>query len=79
MAPGGDHGEDATEREMKYATVKLGEYTVPLLGIPETASQEVCRLCKKPRHLTEVHLTAKDLSAWVVVRIAQRKADQERN
>lgn len=29
----------------KHATVKIGDYTIPLIGVPESASLEECDLC----------------------------------
>jgi hypothetical protein len=44
---------------VKYATVKLGEYTVPLLGIPQEATEEVCSKCGRTRHLTDISFDGK--------------------
>ena len=40
----------------RYATVPAGEYMVPLIGIPASATQERCVKCKKLVHLTEINL-----------------------
>jgi hypothetical protein len=42
---------------MKYADVKIGEYTIPLIGIPASASQEKCDQCRKPMPLREAIIT----------------------
>lgn len=42
---------------MNHATVRLGDYKVPLIGIPESATEEECNGCKKRnKHLSEVML-----------------------
>ena len=38
----------------KHAEVKMGEYTVPLIGVPVDATKETCSICHKEYHLTEV-------------------------
>lgn len=43
----------------EYATVRLGEYTVPLIGIPKEATQEKCSRCGSPLHLADTVLDAK--------------------
>ena len=42
---------------MKYATVKIGEYTIPLVGLPLSATEMECELCHNIFHITDVHLT----------------------
>lgn len=42
---------------MKHATVKLGDYTVPLIGIDENATKEQCDECKKVKHLSTIRIT----------------------
>ncbi len=32
---------------MKHATVRIGEYTVPLIGVPKNASRDECSKCKR--------------------------------
>lgn len=39
---------------MKHAHVQSGEYEVPLIGIPKTATQQECQTCKKCFHLNEI-------------------------
>jgi len=39
-----------------HATVKLGEYTVPLIGIEFAATQEKCSQCQRSYHLSEIAL-----------------------
>lgn len=41
---------------MKHATVKLGKYEIPLIGIPLSATEMECDLCHNIVHITEVHL-----------------------
>lgn len=41
---------------MKHASVKLGEYTVPLIGIPVNATQQKCSGCGKEFHLSDITL-----------------------
>ena len=43
----------------RLATVPCGEYTVPLLGVPKSATQEKCSQCGAPLHLTDTVLNAK--------------------
>lgn len=40
----------------QHATVKVGEYTVPLIGVAPDATQEECAVCKGSFHLTEIAL-----------------------
>lgn len=42
---------------MKHATVKIGDYTVPLIGIAQDATQQDCAKCKKLFHLSEIKLS----------------------
>ena len=41
---------------MDYATVRLGEYEVPLIGIPRTATEEKCSKCGLTFHLADVSM-----------------------
>jgi len=41
---------------MNHATVKIGEYTIPLIGIEEDATQQQCSQCKQSFHLSEIKL-----------------------
>lgn len=43
----------------KYAMVPTGEYTVPLIGVPPSATQEVCAHCHEKRHMSEITLDDK--------------------
>jgi hypothetical protein len=43
----------------KHATVPVGEYTVPLIGIPPSATQEKCSRCGSVCHLSEIVLDEK--------------------
>lgn len=47
----------STFRSVDSATVKVGGYTIPLLGIPTSATEERCDYCDFKGHLTELHLT----------------------
>lgn len=49
---------------VKYATTKIGGYTIPLLGIPESSTLEVCDKCGQERHITEIKHTGK---RWVCI------------
>lgn len=40
----------------RHATVKLCEYTVPLIGIAPDATQQECAKCKQSFHLSEITL-----------------------
>jgi putative endonuclease len=39
-----------------HATTKIGEYTIPLIGVPQSATDETCTRCEKSFHLTEIML-----------------------
>lgn len=41
---------------MKHALVPLGEYTVPLIGIQESAVNETCDGCGRHFHLSQIKL-----------------------
>ena len=42
---------------MKHAEIQIGEYTVPLIGIPTYATEYTCDECKKDKfQIQEVHL-----------------------
>lgn len=43
----------------KHATVKIGEYTIPLIGIPESSTQQKCFGCGKSFHLSDIKLDKK--------------------
>ena len=40
-----------------HATVKIGEHTVPLIGVDQSATQERCGGCGRTIHLSEAVLT----------------------
>lgn len=40
--------------EGRHATVTVGEFTVPLIGVPELAVLERCDGCHRRFHLSEV-------------------------
>jgi hypothetical protein len=41
---------------MKHATVKVGGYTIPLIGVPVASTQQQCVGCKQSFHLTQITL-----------------------
>jgi predicted SprT family Zn-dependent metalloprotease len=41
---------------MNHATVKIGDYTIPLVGVPVSATEMECELCHNVVHITKVHL-----------------------
>lgn len=41
----------------EHATVKRGEYTVPLIGIPATATEGECECCHELVHLSKLHMS----------------------
>lgn len=43
---------------MKHATVKIGDYTIPLIGIGESATQDNCDKCGTLIHITELQFQA---------------------
>jgi formylmethanofuran dehydrogenase subunit E len=48
----------------KYATVKIGDYTIPLIGVLKDATLEKCDSCGVSVHITEIKmLDAKMLCA----------------
>jgi len=40
-----------------HATVKIGEYIIPLIGLPLSATEMECELCHDIYHISDVHLT----------------------
>lgn len=38
------------------ATVKIGEYEIPLIGIPDSATQQKCSICGKSFHISEIKI-----------------------
>lgn len=53
--------DEAVSRRKKteWATVPVGEYTVPLIGVPKEATQEKCSQCGAPLHIKDTVLNAK--------------------
>jgi len=37
----------------EHATVKIGEYTIPLIGIPKDATEDVCQECGCKFHISQ--------------------------
>jgi len=44
---------------VEHATVRVGEYVVPLIGVPKEATQEKCFHCGSQCHLADMVLDAK--------------------
>lgn len=47
---------DRDEFMSRHAEVKIGEYTIPLIGIPEDATKDECDLCHKKFYIGDLHL-----------------------
>ena len=41
---------------MNHATIKLGDYTIPLIGVDRTAAQEKCDRCGNTFSIQEVEI-----------------------
>jgi hypothetical protein len=41
---------------MKHAIIKLGEYNIPLIGIPASATEYECDLCHEIFSMEEVEM-----------------------
>jgi hypothetical protein len=41
---------------MEHAKVKSGEYEIPLIGVPKSATEEECSVCKQFFNLKEIKL-----------------------
>ena len=41
---------------MTHTTVRLGDYTIPLIGVKQTATEEECDLCHDIFHLSQIEL-----------------------
>jgi hypothetical protein len=39
---------------MKHATLKLGEYEIPLIGLAEDCVNEICDMCKFQFHIQNI-------------------------
>ena len=52
-------GQDDEPEPSKWATVPVGEYTVPLIGVPPEATQEKCSRCGSLCHLKDIVLDDK--------------------
>jgi len=46
---------------MKYAKVRIGEYEIPLIGIPEGAALEECDCCHETIGLSDAIFTTKQI------------------
>jgi transposase len=40
----------------KYATVPVGEYNIPLIGVPPSATTETCSRCGMQAHIKRITL-----------------------
>lgn len=49
---------------MTHATVRLGDYRVPLIGVNQSATEEKCDKCKRVFHLSEVKLDHDRFMCW---------------
>ncbi len=41
---------------MAHATTKIGDYVIPLIGIPESATDEKCDTCGAKLHISNAYL-----------------------
>lgn len=41
---------------MKHATVRLGEYEIPLVGIPVSSTEGLCAACGKKFYILDLRL-----------------------
>ncbi len=51
--------EQFRQAVQKHATVKNGEYTIPLIGIAPAATKEICSKCGKEVHLSQITFNEK--------------------
>lgn len=49
---------------MNHATVRLGDYKVPLIGIDQSATEEKCDGCQRTYHLSEIRLNQNRFMCW---------------
>lgn len=49
---------------MTHATVRLGDYQVPLIGIEKSATEEKCDGCRRTFHLSEIKLDQGRFLCW---------------
>lgn len=50
-------GVTGQEKTLKHATVKIGDYDIPLIGIPPDATLEECDLCGYLFNLRQVQVS----------------------
>jgi formylmethanofuran dehydrogenase subunit E len=43
----------------KHATVRVGGFEIPLIGLPKSSTLEECDLCHDEFHLTEIEYNGK--------------------
>jgi hypothetical protein len=44
-------------KKSRHATVRVGDYEIPLIGVPRSATDGMCEGCYKTFHITELGLT----------------------
>lgn len=42
---------------MKHATVKIGDYTIPLIGVDKSSTEDKCDLCGDIFHISSLIFT----------------------
>jgi len=57
-------------RRTKHPTVKIGEYTIPLIGLPRDATLQECESCHRQFYIGDIIFTGKK---FLCVRCQQRK------
>ncbi len=58
---------------MKHPTLKLGEYDIPLIGLPMNCVEETCDTCKKEFHIQEVECVDDKILCFVCKEKYERK------
>ena len=46
---------------MKHAEVRIGDYKIPLIGIPKEATLDICDLCGDTFSIRELEIVGKQL------------------
>jgi hypothetical protein len=41
---------------VKHATVKVGDYTIPLIGLPVSATEMECECCHDIVHISQIEI-----------------------
>jgi hypothetical protein len=65
----------ATKSE--HATVRVGEYTVPLIWVPPEATEETCDKCGKKCHIGDMSLSEDMKTICPDCKQAQNKKDNQ--